>query len=461
MKKLLLYTFIAFSVIESGCSKFTEVTPRNVVIPTTVADYEKFLNDILLADAPYGYNELLTDDVAFTDTRVTEQLLYRTGKLYLWMNETYKAEEDDAEWNKSYPNIYVCNLVLENLPKAADATNPDRKRLEAEAKVHRAYYHFQLAMQYGSDYQAATAKTDLAVPLVLKPDLEAKHARATVFDVYAQVLKDLEEAIAEPSFQTFGKNYVHPGKAAAYALLARVYFYMGNYSEAAKAANVALSYNNTILDYNTFSFTNPSRPWSGVTNKPTVDQWPENIFTKTNSQNGIIQGFMISQDLLDVLGEKDLRYVYTFSRLTSTGTTSTSPLPDYFARSLNASITVTEMMLINAEYLARDGKTSEAMTILNTIRKKRFKPADYTDLTATTKEEGLMKVLDERRRELMYHGLRLFDLKRLNREPAFRKELKRVYKGTIYTLPALDNRYLMEISPKISAINSNIVPNPR
>ncbi|SHM80079.1 SusD family protein [Chitinophaga jiangningensis] len=462
MKKILLYTIAGFTLLTAGCSKFTEVTPKNMVLPQTVADYEKFLNDVLLADAPFGYNELMNDDVAYTDESITAQGDQRTAKSYLWLDEVFKASEDDAEWNKSYANIYVCNLVLDRLPQASDAaSSPDQQRLIAEAKIQRAYYYFQLAMQFGNDYQAASAATDLAVPLLLKPDLEAMLPRATVKDVYAQVVKDLQEAIAESTLPDFGRNYVHPGKAAAYALLARVMFYMGDYEAAAKNATTALGYKNTLLDFNKMSFTNPAKPWSGVTGKPAVDQWPENIFTKTNSQNGIIVGFMISQDLLNVLGEKDLRYVYTFTRITSTGAASTNPLPDYFAKMLNSSITVPEMMLINAEYLARSGKATDAMDILNTIRKNRFKPADYTPLTAATKEEALQKVLQERRRELMFHGLRWFDLRRLNRESTFRKDLQRTYKGNVYTLPAQSNKYLFQISPKIIQINGNIVQNPR
>ncbi|MBV7529625.1 RagB/SusD family nutrient uptake outer membrane protein [Chitinophaga sp. sic0106] len=462
MKKLFLYTFAGLTIFTASCSKFTEVTPKNMVLPQTVADYEKFLNDLLLADAPFGYNELKNDDIAYTDASVVGLGDQRTAKSYLWLDEEFKAAEDDAEWNKSYANIYVCNLVLDRLPQASDAaTNGDLKRLLAEAKIQRAYYYFQLAMLFGNDYQPATAATDLAVPLLLKPDLEAMLPRATVKEVYTQVLKDLAEAIAETTLPDFGRNFVHPGKAAGYALLARVQFYMGDFEAAAKNANTALTFRNTLLDFNKMSFANPAKPWGGVTGKPSVDQWPENIFTKTNSQNGIIQRFMISQDLLNILGEKDLRYVYTFTRLTSTGAASANPLPDYFGNMLNSSITVPEMMLINAEYLARNGKASEAMDVLNAIRKNRFKPADYTALTASTKEEALLNVLQERRRELMFHGLRWFDLKRLNRETAFRKDLKRTYKGNDYTLVALSNKYLFQICPKIIQINGNIAPNPR
>ncbi len=61
----------------------------------------------------------------------------------------------------------------------------------------------------------------------------------------------------------------------------------------------------------------------------------------------------------------------------------------------------------------------------------------------------------------MYHGLRLFDLKRLNQDPRFRKDLQREHNGQIYRLPAGSPNYLVEIAPKIIQINPDIVPNVR
>lgn len=461
MKKIFIYSFCVLMFAGSGCKKFMDVTPKGLFLPKTVADYELFMNDVLIADAAYGYEEFMTDDIAYTDDILVSQLNYRNGRSYLWQADLFKVTEDDGEWNNMYRNIYNCNLVLKNIGDATGGTPADKERIIAEAKIHRAYYYFHLANLFGNDYQEATAAKDLAVPLLLVPDLEAKTSRATVKEVYEQVLKDLSDAIALNGLPDMGSNYVHPGKAAALALQARVYLYMGDYSKAMKAATDALVLHNTLLDYNTFSLVNPARPYSGVNGRPTVDKNPENIYTKTNSNNGIITRFMIHPDLLQILGETDLRYVYTFTRLTRTGAVSTNPYPDYFANTVNYSIGVPEMMLIKAECLARDQETGEAVKILNELRKKRFKPGDYSDVSAATADEALGLVLEERRRELMYHGLRWFDLKRLNRDERFKKTLTREYDGTVYTLAPQDPKYLLQIAPKIVQINPAIIPNPR
>ncbi|HEY9256673.1 RagB/SusD family nutrient uptake outer membrane protein [Chitinophaga sp.] len=461
MKKITTYCLLIIALLTSSCEKFLEVTPKGKFLPQTVADYELFMNDPLMADAAYGNEEYMTDDLFLNDSLLSGMNDSRTAKAYLWTKDLFRETDDDAEWNSSYRNIYNCNLVLSKIGTATGGTPEDVSRLTAEAKIHRAYHYFHLANLFGNDYQAATAGTDLAVPILLVPDLEAKTFRATVQEVYNQVIKDLNEAIGESGLPVMGRNYIHPGKAAAYALQARVYLYMGNYAAAQQAADAALALKSTLLDYNTFSYPNPAKPTGAVTGRPAVDANPENLYTTTNSFSGVITRFLIHPDLLNILGEKDLRYVYTFTRLTSKGTPSPSPYPDYIANYINYSIGVPEMMLIKAECLARNNGKDEAMGLLNTLRQKRFKAADYADLTAATADDALVQVLAERRRELMYHGLRWFDLKRLNHDPRFKKDLTRIYKGVSYALPANDARYLLQIAPKIIRINPAIIQNPR
>ncbi|MBC9932884.1 RagB/SusD family nutrient uptake outer membrane protein [Chitinophaga qingshengii] len=459
MKKWIIYCLAGAALLTSSCNKFMDVTPKRKFIPKTVADLELFLNDVLLADASYAYNEVMTDDLAIIDAYLVADT--RNTRSYLWRRELLKVTEDDSEWNNMYKYIYNCNLVLANLSTATDGTVADVNRMTAEAKIHRAYFYFNLVNLYGADYRAVSASTDPGVPVLLVPDLEAKTTRASVQTVYDQILKDLHDALAISELPVTGRTYVHPGKAAANALLARVYLYMGNYAGAQQAAEAALALNSTLLDYNTFSFRNPLIPANGINGKPLPENNPENLFSKTNGGNGTLARFMINPDLLSILGEKDLRYIYTFSRLDSKGKPITSPYPEYYVNSVNYSIGVPEMMLIKAECLARNNHPVEAVALLNILRQKRFKPADYTELTAATNDAALDLVLRERRLELLYHGLRWFDLKRLNRDPRFQKTLTRVVQNTTYTLPPNDPRYVLPIAPKIIGINPGILQNPR
>ncbi|MNE17674.1 SusD family protein [compost metagenome] len=118
-------------------------------------------------------------------------------------------------------------------------------------------------------------------------------------------------------------------------------------------------------------------------------------------------------------------------------------------------------MLIKAECEARKGNTTTAADLLNTLRQKRFKPADYVALTASTNDEALQLVINERRRELFQKGLRWFDLKRLNKDEHFRKMLKRNYQGQEIVLEPTSNRYALPIPGKVILLNPKIEQNPR
>ena len=74
------------------------------------------------------------------------------------------------------------------------------KRIEGEAKFLRALNYFELVRFFGKQYEAGKNNTQLGVPIVLKTvtdfngDLSV--ARNTVEEVYTQVIKDLNESIA-------------------------------------------------------------------------------------------------------------------------------------------------------------------------------------------------------------------------------------------------------------------------
>ncbi|MGF6849348.1 hypothetical protein QFZ51_004583 [Chitinophaga sp. W3I9] len=125
------------------------------------------------------------------------------------------------------------------------------------------------------------------------------------------------------------------------------------------------------------------------------------------------------------------------------------------------SLGVPEVMLIKAECLARQQDAAGALALVNELRKNRL--VTYAPLNSST--DVLTTVLEERRRELFYHGgLRLFDLKRLNRDSRFAQTLQRFAdNGTTLkaTLTANSPRYLMPFSPLIIANNPAIIQNPR
>ena len=98
--------------------------------------------------------------------------------------------------------------------------------------------------------------------------------------------------------------------------------------------------------------------------------------------------------------------------------------------------------------------------MVNKIRKNRLLPADYIDLAASTSEDALNIVIDERKREFFGRGLRWFDQRRLNKDAQFAKTVTRVFNKVTYTLTPNSNLYTYPIGEKYIIFNPEIVPNP-
>ena len=118
-----------------------------------------------------------------------------------------------------------------------------------------------------------------------------------------------------------------------------------------------------------------------------------------------------------------------------------------------------EVYLIKAECLARKGQVSESISVLNQLLIKRWKTGTFIPLTAINAQDALSKILTERRKELVFRGIRWTDLKRLNRENA-NISLTRTLNGQTFTLLPNELRYVFPI-PDDELSQSNIQQNPR
>ena len=174
--------------------------------------------------------------------------------------------------------------------------------------------------------------------------------------------------------------------------------------------------------------------------------------------------YQLSNSLLGLLNTKDLRYEI-FTRPGNnfypvfTG-------PGYWSRDRYSNdkpatgLSVNDTWLIKAECLARAGQKDEAVNMLNDLRKKRFRPADYTDLSAATPAEALQMVIDERRREFFGSGLRWFDQRRLNQDAMFAQTITRVFNNTTYTLSPNSNEYVFPLANLLLTQNPEMKQNP-
>jgi len=120
-----------------------------------------------------------------------------------------------------------------------------------------------------------------------------------------------------------------------------------------------------------------------------------------------------------------------------------------------------ELYLTRAECYARMGNVTDAMTDLNNLLVKRWAAGTFTPLSAVDAGDALRQVLEERRKELLYRGLRWTDLRRLNKDENTAITLTRTVNGEIYTLPPNDARYIYPIPDKVIKFNPGMQQNPR
>lgn len=421
-----------------SCKKYLAAPPdAKLEVPSSLKDLQALLDNyremnlsLPAGGTIYSDNYYLTAD----DWAAIYEEYQRD--YYIWK----KNDNNIGEWDVSYRNIFTCNLVLETLP--AIEVNANEKTLSENirgaALFFRATYFYALAQEFAKGYDAATANTTPGIPLRIHTSFDEKSSRATVSETYDQVVSDLKSAIRLLPVTVSIKS--RPSKAAAYGALARTYLAMENYQQADLYADSCLSLYNTLMDYNTLDSNSPY-PISRFND--------EVIFQSVSATVAPLDPSIcrIDTNLYGSYGAGDLRRVVYFFR---NDDGSHSFKGDYDGGSDNyghlfTGIVTDEQYLIRAECNARAGQPQAALKYLNDLLSTRYETGYFTPFTTNEPVELLKIVLEERRKELIFRGTRITDLKRLNKDPQFAKTLYRELDGVSYELPPNDNRYVAQI----------------
>ena len=331
-------------------------------------------------------------------------------------------------WTQAYAAINQCNLVLDNL---GVVTDPGQKsQYEGEASFIRGTMYFELVRLFAQQYQPGGANGQDGVPINLTAvtsveQADVKLARSTVAQVYDQVIKDLQNAIAKLPAQ----NISRASKYAAEAMLARVYLQQGNYAAARTAANnVITSSGASLIGSVAAVFANRNSAESlfeiqqnDQNNAGTSNDGLATYFAgySPNGDQGVLYGrgdvrvlgaFASQYEDSDVRGTDSLSAITTKKLIyLSDGNNRPNRLRTLKWRTYGQNIPVirlSEMYLIRAECDARAGQTAAATTDVNTIR-ARSGASRYRVAT-------LDSVLLERQLELAFEGFRIHDLQRTN-----------------------------------------------
>jgi hypothetical protein len=447
---------IAFMiVIMPACKKFVDYKPKEDYQITaddylkTADDYQKMVVGTysplqwLWANVVIG--DVASDNSVSGGENATDQLGFQQIDDYqIIPNNSYLTEA----WKACYEGINRANYLQENKTKL-DFTGKDA--LYGEVYFLRAYYYFELVRMFGD------------VPLFVDKRLTVAESgtlqRTAKADVYAQIEKDLNDAIAVLPITNIQKGRIT--KYAAQALLGKVLLYQNKFDEsAAMLENVVngpfslmTNYGDVFLQggengsesvfeiqYSNaspyYDWSNPGRGQGNLAvqvcgirnltgNSPYGQGWSTNLPTANLAAAFTDGDKRKNVTVLDIEAYKSanpsLGITYLTAPYKNTGLYNQKYLPrkgetsgqvelNYLNNFRTIRFADVLLMAAEANNRATAANDTKAQDYLNRVRRRAF--GDQAHDVAATGTALKQAIWDERRLELAMEGDRFFDLVR-------------------------------------------------
>ncbi|RQO77780.1 hypothetical protein DBR40_07335 [Pedobacter sp. KBW01] len=332
------------------------------------------------------------------------------------LNLSNTAKNLNAVWGNGYLIIRACNFVIEQSGKYHNENPTKANNLKGQALAIRAMVFFRLVNFFAQPFSFTNAATHPGVPYITTSDITKPFVRESVGEVYDKIIEDFKSSINLLPEQTSDVRYMN--RQAAEALLARAYLFKGDFKNAAdlsEKVGLAVPMMSIAAGYPDAMFA--KKIGAGI----------EVLFQATPSDayfshflgeyfRGTEPNFDASQDIVEILKEDsgDARSSWIGNDMTITkfplsiaGLRST-PSADYYQPFIRSS----ECFLTAAESFAKLGNEDKARDYINAVRLRANPTARRTMLSGGQ----LIDLIErERRKELCFEGLRLFDLRRIKK----------------------------------------------
>lgn len=260
MKRYKFLTMVAAGLLAVSCSDIDEQLPEgsgitgNQLTESTEQAPSRgeatFSGMFTMMGEPYYTygTSYRADDFSYIMMAISQDCegpdLHYPNSGYNWFNvcgdmtsRTPSYANPYIRYSVPYNHIGVANDVIRSYP--ADTEDADAINKIAQARAIRAFAYMALAPYFQFSYQIA--KDQPCVPLVTDEIIDyTNNPRATVGEVYDQIIADLDYAIEHLA------GYVRPDKTkidqqVAYGLRARAYLNIGEYAKAAADAEQAMA----------------------------------------------------------------------------------------------------------------------------------------------------------------------------------------------------------------------------
>lgn len=453
MKRINLLVLALITVFTFSCDDRLELEPaQSLSEGEALADIEGLQTalvgayDGLQQVNYYGREFLVIPDIEANLVYLTIENSNRFVDNYIYQWTPFNGDFTGM-WNDAYEIILRVNNIINNIDET-EGDQATKDAIKGEALAIRALAHFDLVRNFAKPYTQSNPTSDLGVPVVLRSEI-AEPARNTIEEVYNQVIADLNAAsglIADNGIFRFSPDAIN-------ALLARVYLYKGDYSNAVSSASSIINSGNYALasDF-TAMWAAPGSSEEIFTLRFTVDEnrGSDNLGGIYNPDTyGDIR---VAQDWIDLYEDGDQRanliYLHSDGEFYHSKYAGQDGIPGLASPKL---LRLGEMHLIRAEANFQLGNTDEALAEINALRAAR----GASELDAI----NLETIIAERQRELAVEGHTTFDLFRNGLEMVRQQCNTGLEVNGPCNVAASDPRTVHPIPQRELDVNQNMVQN--
>lgn len=465
------------ALLTAGCQKVVDLTPEDVLPVSSFYKSETDFRDALtgtygnlrtIYNGWYQFAELPADNArTFAESESAQGPFDKM----MWTPSTGAIA---TAWNDAYRTIANANIILDKIDAVSFSRDSVKIQYKAEAKFLRGLMYFNLVRYFGG------------VPLVLtevKTEAEAyAYVRSSAAEVYAQIEKDVTEAAAALPLRYTGANVGRASSGAAKALLGKVLLQQKKWMEAetvlAEVVAGASGYGYQLLSSVTNVF------GLGKDNNAEIIFAVQYVATGFGEGNSYVHTFAPQGSgtlITNVTGNStcvgtlDLNNAFEATdqrKAAFLGTYGTGNGTYYWARKFIYPVTIqnegendwpvlryADALLMYAEALNNNGKTTQALAQMNSVRVR----AGLVAKTGLGAADTQLAIEQERRVELCFEGHRWYDLIRWDKDvstmTAFKANYTAVDAANRNMSVRIENR-LLPIPTREIQLNNKLAQNP-
>lgn len=408
MKKSLL---IAVLFLVFGCDNYLEVVPEyklpaesatshiDSLQKITVGAFNQLQSGSLYGGGLVANSELLSDN--WNASPISD---FSLNQLRTRDMNTYNGVANGL-WSDGYRAINMANIVLEFLPVHQSQDEVKASLIKGECLFIRAVCHFEMVRMFALPADYTSDNSHLGIPIRLSAgsaNEEQNNRRATVQEVYQQIISDLEQSVMLLPEDRSSRV----SKWAAMAFLSKVYFQKNDFVN-------CINWSDQIINSGQFSLN------STVNEIYNTSGWnfsDETIFQIINipedNSNGTLTGRLKSNSVTyssrfsdAISNQDDLRSTNLYTFL------SVPYLKKYSNTAMNVTVVrLAEILLSRAESkLMLNYPHESVFEDLNLVTERAGLPSNAT---CDNHDELLNTIRQQRTIELGFEGDRFHEVKR-------------------------------------------------